>query len=87
MNSEVIIGLIIIVANVAGLFFMLIMSIYTIKNKGWRQYNKAESSQKKNKNHMQTNFSAGDLNLDDEKDIFEDMDLMDFDELNLEDFD
>ncbi len=87
MSSYEIIGIIVIVLNAVGLFSMLIMSVYAIKNKNANFLDKRKGHVDMNKKFMKTDFNAADLHLDDKEDIFEDMDLMDFDELNLDEFD
>ena len=87
MNPENITVIIVIILNIAGLCFMLIMSIFAIKNKLAGQDYKASSNSCTNNKPMKPGLNPGDLNIDGGEDIFDDMDLMDFDELNLDDFD
>ena len=87
MNPENITVIVIIILNIAGLCFMLIMSIFAIKNKLAGQGHKASSNSNTDNKPVTPGLNPGDLNIDGGEDIFDDMDLMDFDELNLDDFD
>ncbi len=84
MNPSNITAIIILILNIAGLCFMLIMSIFAIRNK---TFGKASSKSSTNNKPVRPRLNPGDLNIDGGEDIFDDMDLMDFDELNLDDFD
>ncbi len=87
MNPENIMVIIVIILNITGLCFMLIMSILAIKNKFAGQDDKTSFNSYTDNKPMQPGLNPGDLNIDGGEDIFDDMDLMDFDELNLDDFD
>ena len=87
MSPGNITGIIVIILNIAGLCFMLIMSFFFIKNKFAGQGGKTVTRSYANKNFMKSDLNSGDLDIDGGDDIFDDMDLMDFDELSLDDFD
>ncbi len=88
MNPGNITVIIVIILNIAGLCFMLIMSIPAIKNKlAGQDDNKASSNSYTDDKPMKPDLNPEDLDIDGGEDIFDDMDLMDFDELNLDDFD
>lgn len=87
MNFGNIMFIVVIILNIAGLCLMLIMSIPAIKNKLAGQDDKASTNSYTDNNPMKPGLNPEDLDIDGGEDIFDDMDLMDFDELNLDDFD
>ncbi len=87
MSSENITGIIIIVLNIAGLCFMLIMLILAVKDKLTGRNDRTDLHSHSDKKYMKPDLTPGDLTVEGGDNIFDDMDLMDFDELNLDDFD
>jgi hypothetical protein len=79
-----IIGIIIIVLNVAGLGFILYMAAIMLKN---YFFSKKQTIAVKNRSTKKNrpDIANGDI-LTDEEDLLKDMDLSDIDTLNLDDF-
>ncbi len=82
------IAIVIILFNIAGLFFLLLIGIRNVTGKYKKDLSKIKIAPKKNyKSKIREKKVVENNIIENRDDLLDDLDLSDFDDLNLDDFD